>query len=248
MYGAYERLERRVEAAHRRPARRAQPRLLAHAPARQRPDDRGAEARGAAGRASDRAPPSGDRPHLPVPRRSRRIDRRHAVRRRPRPDRRAQRARRPPRPDLRAPLAAARADRLGQPLPDAPRHRRTTRTRSAASCAAAPCSAKSRSASPPARRRARQRPAPLQLSSRVWPTRTALRRAPLRRQLPDAERPRQVPSVRRPAGGGARLADRGDRPRPAALVRLARQRASRCSTCSRASRCRSSCRCRSRRR
>ena len=55
--------QRRLEAAHRRPARGPQPRLLAHPPARHRPDDRGAEAGGAAGRASDRAPPSRDRPH-----------------------------------------------------------------------------------------------------------------------------------------------------------------------------------------
>ncbi len=102
MYGAYERLERRLEAAHRRHARRPQPRLLAHPPPRRRPDDRGAEARGATGRAPDRSPSSRDRPHLPLPRRSRRIDRRPAVRRRPSPDRRAQRARRPRRPELRS--------------------------------------------------------------------------------------------------------------------------------------------------
>ena len=35
--------QRRVEEAHRRPARRPQPRLLAHAPARHRPDDRAAQ-------------------------------------------------------------------------------------------------------------------------------------------------------------------------------------------------------------
>ena len=53
------------------------------------------------------------------------------------------------------------------------------------------------------------------------------RRSPRRRFADNrahAERPRQVPPLRRPAGGGDRLAARGDRPRPRALVRLARQR------------------------
>ena len=44
MYGAYERLSAALEGAHRRPARRAQPRLLAHAPARRGSDDRRAAA------------------------------------------------------------------------------------------------------------------------------------------------------------------------------------------------------------
>ena len=113
MYGAYERLDRRLEAAHRRPRRRPQPRLLAHPKARHRPDDRGAEARGAAGRASGRASPSRDRPHVPLSRRPRRVDRRHAVRRGPRAHRRAERARDPRRPRLPAPLAAAPAASSG---------------------------------------------------------------------------------------------------------------------------------------
>ncbi len=41
MYGAYDRLDDRWEVAHRRPACRAQPRLLAHAAPRRRSDDRG---------------------------------------------------------------------------------------------------------------------------------------------------------------------------------------------------------------
>ena len=95
---------RGVEGAHRQSARRAQPGFFPQPAPWRGSADRSAAAGEAAGGPSGCAHASRNGAQMPVPRRSRGIHRRPALRRRPRADRGTERARHAPRPQLRAPL------------------------------------------------------------------------------------------------------------------------------------------------